>query len=140
MVLMIDTNILLDVLLDRMPYAEESALIWDLCEAGEAEGHISSLSFANMVYILRKKIDKDLIMSLVTNLSQVFRFEALGQEDLYVAAACLWDDYEDAIQFVTAVRIKADCIITRNRKDYEKSAVPVMTPAEFIELYRSRIS
>lgn len=136
MKLMIDTNILLDVLLDRRPYADDSAMIWRLCEAEETEGCISSLSFANMVYVLRKKISKEAIMHMITDLSLIFKFEALEQEDLYAAAGCLWDDFEDAIQFATAVRINADYIITRNKKDYKGSTVPVMTPKDFLASYK----
>lgn len=135
MKLMIDTNILLDVLLDRKPYSDASAMIWRICEAKEAEGCISSLSFANIVYVLRRKIDKRSIMDMITDLSLIFRFEELEQGDLYAAAACQWDDFEDAIQFATAVRIKADCIITRNKKDFAGSIVPVMTPEEFLSVY-----
>ena len=136
MKLMIDTNILLDVLLDREPFSDASAMIWRLCEAKETEGCISSLSFANIAYVLRKKIDKQSIMSMITDLSLIFRFEDLGQGDLYGAAACQWDDFEDGIQFATAVRIKADCIITRNKKDYVDSIIPVMTPEEFLSAYK----
>ena len=136
MKLMIDTNVLLDVLLDRKPYADDSAMIWRLCEAEETEGCISYLSFANMVYVLRKKINKESIMHMITDLSLIFKFEALEQGDLYTAAGCLWDDFEDAIQFATAVRINADYIITRNKKDYQGSTVPVMTPKEFLASYK----
>ena len=136
MKLMIDTNILLDVLLDRKPYADDSAMIWRLCEAEETEGCISSLLFANMVYVLLKRINKESIMHMITDLSLIFKFEALEQGDLYTAAGCLWDDFEDAIQFATAVRINADYIITRNKKDYKGSIVPVMTPKDFLAAYK----
>ena len=135
MKLMIDTNVLLDVLLDRKPYSDDSAIVWRLCEIKEVDGFISSLSFANIVYVLRKSINKESIMSMITDLSLIFRFEDLNQGDLYGAAACKWDDYEDAVQFATALRIKADCIITRNKADYKDSIIPVMTPKDFLKEY-----
>ena len=133
MKLMIDTNVIIDVLLDRKPFSDDSTMVWKLCEAAEVEGCISSLSFANMVYVLRKKLNKEMIMNLITDLSSIFRFESLDQDDLYDAGFCRWDDFEDAVQFVTAVRIKADCIITRNKADFAGSTMPVMTPKEFLD-------
>ena len=53
MKLMIDANVILDVLCERDPFYYESAMVWDLCEAGEVEGCLSVLSFANMVYVMR---------------------------------------------------------------------------------------
>ena len=109
--------------------------IWRLCESLEVEGHISSLSFANMVYILRHKLQKERIISMITALSLIFKFEPLDQGDLYGAAACMWDDFEDAVQFAAALKIHADCIITRNKDDYRDSMIPLMTPKEFLQYY-----
>ena len=54
---LVDANILLDVLMDRQPHVTDSASIWKLCETGQAEGYISSLTFANLIYIMRKEIN-----------------------------------------------------------------------------------
>ena len=137
--LMIDTNVLIDVLQDRKPYADDSAMIWMLCESLETEGHISSLSFANMVYVLRKKLKKEMVSNLMESVSRIFRFESLDQEDLNAAASCKWEDFEDAVQFATAERIHADFIITRNKADYENSSIPVMTPKEFLQYYAENV-
>ena len=66
----------------------------------------------------------------------VFRFADLDQDILCSAAACKWDDFEDAVQYVTAIRIKADCIVTRNVKDYHDCSIPVITPAELMQTFR----
>ena len=56
MVLLIDANILLDVLLDRKEFVKESALIWKLCETRQMKGYVSALTFANIMYIMRKEL------------------------------------------------------------------------------------
>ena len=56
MVLLIDTNIILDVLLSRSDFVKESSIIWKLCETEQAKGYISTLTYANMMYIMRKQI------------------------------------------------------------------------------------
>ena len=139
MKLMIDTNVLLDVLTDREPFVEDSSMVWKLCETYEAEGMISSLSFANMMYVLRKHINKADIADMITDLSLIFSFEPLTYDILYVSSAFEWDDYEDAIQFATALSNEADYIVTRDKSGFRDSVIPVITPHELIEKYRDSI-
>ena len=132
---LIDANILLDVLADRKPFVEDSSKIWKLCETGQIEGYISSLTFADLVYVLRKELNPGKIEEVLNSLKLIFSFTELSEMDLSNAAALKWKDYEDAIQSVTASRIKADYIITRNVKDYKNSAVMAYTPAELLSRY-----
>ena len=130
---LIDGNILLDVLQNRSPYVEASAQIWKLCETDQIEGFVSALTFADLVYIMRKELTPDSIHEVLKKLAIIFRFTDLSVSDMTEAAAMQWKDYEDAIQSATAKRIHADWIITRNTRDFLKSAVPALTPAEFLE-------
>ena len=130
--LLIDGNIILDVLQKRIPHYEDSAKIWKMCETDLAEGYVSALTFANLVYVMRKELSTDKISETLKSLSLIFRFEDLKPSDLTVASDLGWDDFEDAIQSVTAERIGADNIITRNVKDFKKSKVIAFTPTEFL--------
>ena len=125
---LIDTNIVLDYLTDRWPFADEAQAIWRLCETGKATGYISALSFANIVYIMRKVIKPDRIDELLQLISKVFRTADLTTNDLLKAAQLHWKDYEDAIQTVTAERLHCNAIITRNTRDYQSERVPVLSP------------
>ena len=130
--LLIDANIILEVLQKREPHCKESSLIWKLCETEQDEGYVSSLTFANLVYVMRKELDPEQIKSVLEMLKLIFRFEELNESDLVNAANLCWEDFEDAIQSVTAERIKADCIITRNVRDFKNSKVTAFTPAEYL--------
>ena len=132
--LLIDANILLDVLQERKPHAKDSSLVWKMCETGMAEGYILSLSFANLVYIMRKEMDAKEVASTLHHLSLIFSFADLHGSDLEKAACLCWEDFEDALQSVTAERLKADYIVTRNTSDYKNSSVPAITPAKLIAL------
>ena len=132
MVLLIDANILLDVLLNRADYVKESALIWKLCEAYKATGYVSALTFANLVYIMRKQLTPDKIEEVYQKLSLIFRFADLSVSDLAHAAELNWKDFEDAVQSVTAERIHVDYIITRNVRDFAQSKVVAFTPSELL--------
>ena len=130
--LLIDGNIILDVLQKREPHYENSAMIWKMCETDLVEGYVSTLTFANLVYVMRKELDAEKINEVLKKLSLIFTFEDLHASDISMAAEMQWDDFEDAIQAATAKRIHADYIITRNVKDFEKSEVMAFTAAEFL--------
>ena len=135
--LLIDTNVIIDVLQKREPYAEDSLAILKLCETGLVEGYISTLSFANIVYVLRKRLVPTDINTLCKNLSLIFRFADLTGQELLSAAEIMWEDYEDAIQYVTARKMHADYIITRNEKDYADAEIKIMSPKEFVSKYKN---
>ncbi len=132
MKLLIDANILLDVLQHRKPYVCDSSAIWKLCEADKVNGYVSALTFANLVYIMRKEMTPGKIEEILHSLSLIFKFTEVNPSDLMCAAQLNWDDFEDAIQSVTAERIRADYIITRNVKDFAQSRITALTPAELI--------
>ena len=128
--LLIDANVILDVLQNREPHVKDSSVIWKICETHQAEGFISALTFANLVYIMRKELNPEQIEEVMQKLSLIFTFTELSPSDLTSAAHLQWDDFEDALQSVTAERIHADYIITRNVRDFLRSKVTAFTPAE----------
>lgn len=130
--LLIDANILLDVLQKREPYVHTSSLIWKMCEVGSAEGYVSSLTFANLVYVMRKDLNPEKTEEILCLLKLIFRLTDLTTADLTKAAEMKWPDFEDAVQSTIAERIHADCIITRNSKDFKESRIIAVTPDEYI--------
>ena len=132
MVLLIDANIILDVLLNRTDFVKDSAMIWKLCETEQMKGYVSTLTFANLVYIMRKQLDPEKIEDVFHKLNLIFEFADFSVSDLTHAAELNWKDFEDAVQSVTAERIHADYIITRNVRDFSKSRVMAFTPSELL--------
>ena len=132
MTLLIDANIVLDVLQNRESFVKESAMIWKLCETEQAKGYISTLSFANIMYILRKELTSDKIEEVYHKLCLIFEFADFSPAVLERAVAMKWKDFEDAVQSATAESVHADYIVTRNLKDFMKSKVIAFTPAELL--------
>lgn len=132
MVLLIDANVILDVLMNRQDFVRDSSMIWKLCETEKAKGYVSALTFANLVYIMRKQLDPETIENIYRKLSLIFTFTDLSVSDLTRASELNWNDFEDAVQSVTAERIHADYIITRNVRDFSKSKVMAFTPSELL--------
>ena len=129
---LIDANIVLDVLQKREPYWKDSSVIWKLCETEQIEGYISTLTFANLMYVMRRELDPAQIRDVLDKLRLIFRFADFTAADLEKAADMGWEDFEDAIQAATAERIMADSIITRNVRDFRNSKVIAFTPSEYI--------
>ncbi len=132
MVLLIDTNIMLDVLLNRSEFVRASSMIWKLCETEQAKGYVSTLTYANMMYVMRKQLMPDQIEEVFRKLGLIFEFAEFSPSVLERAVNMKWKDFEDAVQSATAESVHADCIITRNLKDFTQSKVVAFTPTELL--------
>lgn len=132
MVLLIDTNVILDVLINRPEFVKDSSMIWKLCETEQARGYISTLTYANMMYVMRKQMTPDQIAEIFRKLSLIFEFADFSPAVLERAVTMKWKDFEDVVQSATAEAIHADYIITRNLKDFTQSRVMAFTPSELL--------
>lgn len=130
--LLIDANIILDVLQERQPHVADASVIWKLCETDQAEGVVSSLTVADLIYVMRKELDEDQIADVIEKLRLIFVISDFTAADLFKAAEMKWADFEDAVQSAIAERVQADYIITRNVRDFIKSKVMAFAPSEYI--------
>jgi len=133
MKVLIDTNVILDVLYKREGFYEDSLKIWKLCETRKIDGYISALSIPNIVYILRRELDPEKTLEVINNINLVFKIYDLKSEIIMQAAEKKTKDYEDALQMVTAQKLKASFIVTRNIKDFIGSKIIAVKPSELLE-------
>jgi predicted nucleic acid-binding protein len=132
MAIFLDTNVLLDVLLERHPHYLASASLWTLCEQRRVEGQVAVISFNNAHCILRKLKGRGAAERGVELLRDIFVPIALDLQVLNQAIGARMNDFEDAIQYYSAVRGGAECIVTRNVGHFPKDGVRVMTPGEYL--------
>lgn len=132
MKLFIDTNVVLDVLARREPWFDDSARLLARIEQGEATGHIAAHTFTTLHYLLAKHLGQKQAAAVLIELTSLLRIEAVDHSILQQALALGWNDFEDAVQAVTAVQCQADYLLTRNPRDFRQSRVPVMLPAEYL--------
>lgn len=135
----VDTNVLLDVLAQRQPFYASSARVWSLSEVGACEAVISAISFNNVYYIVRKAQDADVARKALSLLRDVFVSVPPDRRILNQAIDSEIADFEDAIQFYSAVRVGADYLVTRDAGDFPSGSLPVLTPEEFCVLFDSRV-
>ena len=133
MKVLIDTNVILDVLYKREGFYEDSLKIWKLCETRKLDGYISALSIPNIAYILRRELDPEKTLEVINNINLVFKIYDLKSEIIMQAAEKKTKDYEDALQMVTAQKLKASFIVTRNIKDFTGSKIIAVKPSELLE-------
>lgn len=136
MKMMLDTNIIVDVLSRRDGY-EESLQLMKHCELGRVEGFVSAITVTDVMYILRKHIDPSLVREAVQTLLLIVDVASVLKSDITFGFSCDMKDYEDAVQSACAERMKADYIVTRNIKDFEKSPVPAILPSVALSIITS---
>jgi predicted nucleic acid-binding protein len=131
----LDTNVLVDVLARREPFYADSARVWTLAETRRIEGAISALSFPNVSYVVKRLEGREAAHNALVVLRDVFECVALDRSIVNQAVDSALADFEDAIQYFSAVRWGAECLVTRNPADFPSKDIPVMTPAEFLATY-----
>ena len=127
-----DTNVILDVLLEREPFLTHSRRAWHLTEHGEIRGIVSALTFANAHYIVRGLRGEEIAtagMRLMRNIVEVVPLDA---QILNQAIDAGFKDFEDAIQYFSAQRANADFLLTRDADHFPRTGLKVMTPSDFL--------
>ena len=127
-----DTNVMLDFLGERNPFYTSAAKIATLADKREIKIITSALSYATISYFLTKyeglektkdKLRKFKVISEICELDELIIEKGLNSD---------FSDFEDSLQYFSALRTDCDIIITRNGKDFKKSQIPTMTPDEFL--------
>ncbi|OFY51075.1 MAG: twitching motility protein PilT [Bacteroidetes bacterium GWF2_41_31] len=132
--LFIDTNIVIDLLSRKEPFYEESANLFSLADQKIIELNISSLTVANTSYALLRQTNSQKAKEILRKLRLIVNI--LPLDDKIVGLALNDDsfsDFEDALQYFTAIENGQDLIITRNLKDFKASDLPVMTARQFLQ-------
>jgi len=128
--LLFDVNVVLDVLLDRKPFADTSSEVWAIVERGEAEGFLSAHAITTLHYLNAKAVGARMARETTDALLSVFAVAGVDDAVLNAALALNWNDFEDAVTTAAAKRAKCEALVTRNPSDFKGSAVRVLTPSE----------
>jgi predicted nucleic acid-binding protein len=132
--LFVDTNIVIDLLSRREPYFEEAAELFSLADKKQVELSVSSLTIANTSYALLRQLDSNKAKSVLRKLRLILK--VLPLDDKIIGLALndeTFSDFEDGLQYFTAIEDEQELIITRNLKDFKNSILPTMTTKQFIE-------
>ena len=131
MILLLDTNVVIDVLTKRDGF-EASLDVMRYCEVKAVKGYVTAVSVTDIMYILRKYIEPAQVRDAVKTMLAIVDVAGVVKGDIMKAFSSDMRDFEDAVQASCAKRIKADYVVTRNLRDFEASPVPAISPADLI--------
>lgn len=128
----VDTNVVVDFLGKREPFFDAAAIIFEMERMGIIDIVVSSLTIVNCVYILSKTFSKEVMLRKMNGFCRLLKISPIDKSVIINALSLYPNDFEDAVQFESAISYQPDIIITRDRKGYSDFAIPVMTPDEFV--------
>ena len=132
-VLFVDSDVILDVLEQRKEFYEYSALILSLGDEKKVKLVTTSLVFANVYYLLRKHLGIEKAKESLRKLRIIIDVISVNSKEVDLALNSELSDFEDALQYFTALDSKIEFIITRNVRDYKNPKLIVQTPQQYIE-------
>lgn len=134
MKVLLDIDVVLDVLADREPWAEDGAAVLSRVESGDVEGVIAAHTVTTLHYLLGRELAARKAARALADLLGLVGVVPLDEDRLRHALAMAWDDFEDAVQAASAEAAEVDYLITRNTSDFAGSPVRVLSPAAFLAL------
>ncbi len=133
MKVLIDTNVILDIALVRLPFYDDSDQVFSFIEQGQLNGYICASTFSDLYYLIRKQRGRDWALIFLTRLSSTCQVATVNQAVISMALATNFKDFEDAKLYSTAVLNNLDAIVTRNKKDFPVTTPRILTPEELIQ-------
>jgi predicted nucleic acid-binding protein len=130
---LLDTNIIVDVAVERQPYFGDSETVLSLVEQGEIEGYISASTFGDLYYIIRRDKGRDLTLEFLRYIASFCQVATVDGSAITMALTANFRDFEDAIQYSTAVVNQLDAIVTRDAEDFSVTTPRILTPAQLIQ-------
>jgi predicted nucleic acid-binding protein len=136
--LFFDNDIILDISIKRDELLKndvnEAIKLINLVEADEYKGYTSAIIFTNTYYVQRKLKDHNTSINFLKKLRLILTVLNVDDKIIQKALESRFNDFEDAVQYFTAVENKMDYIITRNVEDYKKSTIKVYTPPQYLKI------
>lgn len=131
---LIDTNIILDIALARLPFYNDSVNVLKKLGNKSIQGFVTATTITDIYYIAKKDKGHTIAIEFIANLIQIIDVIGIGKEIIIESLTSKINDFEDAIQSVASDYNSIDYIITRNTKDYKNSKVAAISPSKFVNL------
>ena len=134
--LFLDTNIVLDLVSPRPPFTEFAQKIFSRSQRNKIELYVSALSIVNINYLLAKVTDKAQAKQILQKIKPLINILPLNDKIIELAFASDFNDFEDAVQYYTALEYNITTLITRDLKDFKKASINVMTAEQYLGMGR----
>ena len=133
---LIDTNVVIDVLIQREPYFKHSQLVLLASEQKYINGFVSASAITDIFYIVNKSLkNKTATCELMKkDFIGTINIAAVDGDIIFEALNAEWDDFEDCVQYIVGESISADYIVTRNPKDFKNTSINIVEPEELLNI------
>jgi predicted nucleic acid-binding protein len=138
--ILLDTNIVLDVLMDRLPFSDTAVELFSRVEEGAIIGYLCGTTITTVYYLASKTLGAARAQEEIKKLLTLFEVAPVNRLVLESALAADFNDFEDAVIYEAACHVGADAIVTRNLKDFKKSRISVYTSEEFVRILTAQNS
>lgn len=128
----LDTNVILDLLGERVPFFDSIAKVATLADQKKITIIVSPLSFTTIDYVLNKYESSEAVLNKLRKFKIICEVCEVNEETIDKALNSNFKDFEDAVQYFTALQSNCSIIITRNGKDFKNSTIPIMTAEEYL--------
>ena len=135
MKIFVDANVIIDYLVDRMPFADDAEAVIDACVQDGNKGAFTGLTACNAVYVIGRSIGQHNAELLVKEVAAFMELLPIRPEDISMNLGADHPDFEDALQIAAAKAWGADVIVTRDKDGFADSPVKVLAPAEFLNAF-----
>jgi predicted nucleic acid-binding protein len=136
--ILLDTNIVLDVLMDRMPFADFAVELFSKVENGTIIGYLCGTTITTVYYLASKAVGAARAQEEIRKILNLFEVAPVNRYVLEAALVADFSDFEDAVIHEAACHVGADAIVTRNQKDFKKSRIPVYSSEEMAKILSSQ--
>lgn len=139
MKVLFDTNVVLDLLLDRPPFAEASEQILLRAERSEIQGYLCATTITTIYYIAAKTIGGQQALLAIRRLLSLFEVAPVNRPVLEQASQSDFSDFEDAVLHEAACAVGAEAIVSRNQSDFQRARISVYLPEEMLRALGDRL-
>jgi len=129
----VDTDIVLDLLGNRKPFYRHAAELFTIADRSEITIFVSSLSFSNLNYILSKQYSSNQARKVLMKFKTLVTVLPVSDKVVELALLSDFKDFEDALQYYTALENGVTLLLTRNLKDYKSAGIPIMTAEQYLK-------
>jgi len=133
--ILVDTNVVLDLLLDRSPFSDLAARIFSLVENSKVEAALCATTVTTIDYLLTRSLSRDAAQKALQRLLELFEIAPVNRPVIEEALQSRMTDFEDAVLSYAANLVGATAVVTRNTKDFRNSPVKALDPAEFLSVF-----
>lgn len=134
MTVFLDSNLIIDILLPNEKFLAESKAVLNMAHSKNIEFYISAASVTDIFYIVNKKLkDAEKSKQIIKDILTIVNVAGVDETCVLNALNSSWKDFEDCVQHEVAWQIHADCIVTRDEKDFINSSLVVLSPTEFLK-------